>query len=152
MKRNYVLLIAICMMNIANAQQKNHAIPNLGKEAINNPLNDNLPNHASLKQKATNTIIWNYDTIITYKSNNNQYQRLTQTFNNNGNLITNKNEYWQSNAWVNNSRSTYTYDSNGNKLTDLSELWQTNAWINNYKATYTYDANGNMLTSLWEIW
>ena len=170
-------MIAICMINIANAQQKNLPIPNLGKDAINHPLHENLPNHTTLKQKATNAITWNFDTIVDYDLKNLKYHRTTQSFDNFGNVLTQLSESWYNSTWINydkytytydangnllielnehiqvkNNKTTFTYDVNGNRLTQLHELWQNNIWENDSKTTFTYDANGNLLIELDESW
>ena len=79
-------------------------------------------------------------------------QRLTQTFDVNGNPLIQLTEVWQNNTWTNSYRNTYTYDANGNMLTYLDEQWQNNAWVNYVRGTYTYNANGNPLTYLEEEW
>ena len=79
------------------------------------------------------------------------YKRDTYTYDANGNMLTELEEYWQG-SWVNSERWTYTYDANGNMLTRLDEQWQTNAWVNYYRWTYTYDANGNSITGKSEEW
>jgi hypothetical protein len=123
MKSYYILLLAFCIMSIANAQHKNHPIPKLGRETIKNPLHANSPYRKNLipnnkfKQKSTNAIIWNFDTIVTFDTSNNQYLRITQTFNNYGYVLTNKIELWQNSAWVNGQKYSYTYDANGKNLT-----------------------------------
>ena len=100
----------------------------------------------------TKSLVWNWDTIITYDTSNALYKRYTQTLNTQGNVLIKLIEQWQTNTWVNGYRHTYTYDANGNRLTVLGELWQTNAWVNDWRGTFTYDANGNLLTYLREHW
>jgi uncharacterized Zn ribbon protein len=95
--------------------------------------------------------IWNFDTIITYDTVGLQ-QRLTQTFDIQGNALIQLTEQWQTNAWVNDFKFTLAYDTNGNMLTRLIQNWQTNEWANQMKYTYTYDGNGNVLTYLMEQW
>jgi len=80
------------------------------------------------------------------------YSRATFTYNLSGKVLTQLNEVWQSNTWVNSVRYSYTYDGNGNMLTETRESWQTNVWVNLYRETYTYDGNGNKLTYLTEQW
>ncbi len=80
------------------------------------------------------------------------FYRHTYTYDNNGNQLTDLSEYWTNITWVNSSRYSYTYDNNGNQLTDLSEYWTNNTWVNSSRYSYTYDNNGNQLTDLSEYW
>ena len=87
----------------------------------------------------TKSLVWKWDTIITYDTLNAFLERHTQTFDTQGNVLITLIEHWQTNAWVNYWRETYTYDANGNMLTKLDEDWQTNAWVNSWRETYTSD-------------
>ena len=79
-------------------------------------------------------------------------QRFTYTYDNNGNLLTELEEYWKDNAWVNYWRLSYTYGNSGNLVTELVELWTINSWGNDMRQTYTYDNSGNLLIHLYELW
>ena len=152
MKKHYILLLAICIMSIANAQQKNQKLP----QSVNENINKISDNHKSDYLKSTNpnaskAVIWNFDTIIAFNTSD-QVQKITQTFDNYGNILMYKIEDWLNNTWINYSKNTYTYDASGNMLSEIIEYWQNNTWQNNYRYTYTYDANGNMLTVLIESW
>jgi hypothetical protein len=71
------------------------------------------------------------------------YVRLTYTYDANGNMLTNLEEVWSNGQWVNYQRVSYAYDANGNRLTELDEQWSNGQWVNYLRRTYTYDANGN---------
>jgi len=147
----------------------------------NTIFNDLYTSNLTQNKLSSKSLIWNWDTIITYDTLNVKQQRLTQTFDANynvlsllieqwlsnawtslyrysytydinGNILIEFVEEWQSNIWVNYTRNTYTYDISGNILTKLYEQWQSNAWANLYKFSFTYDSNGNMLTRLYEKW
>ena len=49
-------------------------------------------------------------------------------------------------------RYTFTYDNSGNRLTELDETWINNSWVNSLRCTYTNDNAGNRLTYLYETW
>ena len=51
-------------------------------------------------------------------------------------------------TWVDSYRRTNTYDAQGNMLTNLTELWENSQWVNGWRYTYTYNAQGN-LASIW---
>ncbi|MDR3503122.1 MAG: T9SS type A sorting domain-containing protein [Legionella sp.] len=80
------------------------------------------------------------------------YCRSTHTYDDSGRLLTNLSEYWSNNAWIINYRETYTYNNSGNRLTRLYENWANNAWVILWRVTFTYDNSGNMLTELEEDW
>ena len=84
------------------------------------------------------SIVWQWDTIVTYDTLNNLLERHTQTFDGAGRVLIQKIEQWQSNAWVNSSKNNYTYDNSGKILTILSQQWQTSTWVNYRRYTYTY--------------
>jgi hypothetical protein len=89
-------------------------------------------------------------TIVTCKDS----LRYTYTYNSSGKCLTELDEKWTNNAWVNFQRNTYTYDNSGNDLTHLVEAWTNNAWVNShsYIFTYTYDNSGNIEASYQESW
>jgi hypothetical protein len=43
------------------------------------------------------------------------------------------------------NRYSFTYDENGNMLSEIWENWETYEWVNNTRKTYIYDENGNQL-------
>jgi hypothetical protein len=43
-------------------------------------------------------------------------------------------------------------DLSGNMLTDIQEDWYNNAWVNPGKDTYTYDNNGNCIHGEYSLW
>ena len=108
MKKIYILMIAVLIGSIAKGQWQNQPTKPNAQDIINKSLSGKLPQShfpEQLKsQKASNSISWNYDTIVTFDANNNLKQRITQTFDGNGNVLTNKTENWQNNIWVNYSR------------------------------------------------
>jgi Secretion system C-terminal sorting domain len=78
--------------------------------------------------------------------------RDTLTYDNSGHLLTELWERWSFNTWVNFNRNKYTYDNSGYLLTDITEAWANNSWVNGFRWTNTYDNSGNRLTELGEIW
>jgi YD repeat-containing protein len=178
-------MIAILIGTIANGQQKEDFMLNQGKESMI----EFLPKSFSKQNCLTNTmqnnyekskaIIWSFDTLILYNASNSLIARITQTFNNYGNVLIILTETWNStnNSWYIFGRKSYTYDANGNMLTELLggengdgvkntytydangnmlsstyEKWENNAWVNVDKRNYTYDANGKMLYFTYEKW
>ena len=112
----------------------------------------NLFKTKSLKSMM-DTVGWKWDTILTYDTAGGSLQRITQTFSNVGQVLTQTTEQWKSGAWVNSTRHSYTYDDViGVMLTDLSELWQNNAWVNNVRDTYTYISADTTVTDVNEQW
>jgi Secretion system C-terminal sorting domain len=67
-------------------------------------------------------------------------------------MLTELNETWSNDAWVNNYRWTSTYDNSGHVLSVFAEIWSDSAWANLYRFTYNYDNSGNLLTELDEVW
>ena len=160
MKKLIFILATILTFNCyAQIQQTNNTLPGRNSEHIVKRMQlhcsgeDNPAAHIKkLNLLNTKSLVWKWDTIITFDILNSRHQRLTQICDTQGNVLIRTAEYWQTNAWVNYERYTYTYDTNGNMLTYIREQWQTNSWVNYGRATYTYDANGNMLTDIREQW
>ena len=156
MKKIYILMIAVLLGGIAKGQWQNQATKPNAKNIINKTISEKIPQshfYEQLKKPiASKSVSWNYDTIVAFDWLNNIKQRITQTFDGNGNVLTNITQNWDYNTWDNFTRYTYTYDNFSNKLTDLYEKWQNNAWVNYSKNTFTFDANGKKLTDLWEQW
>ncbi len=156
MKKIYILIIAVLLGGIAKGQWQNQPTKPNAKDIINKTISEKIPQshfHEQLKKPiASKSVSWNYDTIVAFDWLNNLKQRITQTFDGNGNVLTNITQNWDYNTWENITRYTYTYDTYANKLTDLYEKWQNNAWVNYSKHTFTFNANGKKLTYLYEKW
>jgi len=127
------------------------------------------------------SLSWKWDTITCYNDQDALLERLTQTFDINGNVLTQLIEQRSTGAWVNRYRSTYTYNIYGKVQYIITESWKSSAWVNytqlsvardtsgnitretvktwyngvwwNYvRRTYTYDLTGNSFTSVQEYW
>ena len=61
-----------------------------------------------------------------------------------GNNILYSEQQWDNGAWINKIRITRSFDEFGNKLTELNEEWSTE-WNNVLSAAYSYDESGNCL-------
>jgi hypothetical protein len=156
MKKIYILMIAILIVGIAKGQWQNQATKPNVQDIINKTLSGKIPQDDFSKQiksqKASKSVSWNFDTIVAYDINNNPSMKVIQTFDNSGNILTEKSEEWQFNTWVNNYKESYSYDTNGNMLSKITESWQSNTWINLQKRTYTYNTNEKLLTIKSEDW
>jgi hypothetical protein len=76
------------------------------------------------------------------------YQQELNTYNSNGNELSNLSQFWYNGHWMTYSTDTSTYDANGNRLTNLDENWNNGNVIQFNADTCTYDANGHKLTDL----
>ena len=160
MKKSILFTVLAFMTCFVFAQQQpDKILTGRNKSHIANPAQwqylgkDQMPVHAKRPDlSGPKSLIWKWDTIITYDTLSGFIERHTQTFDINGNVLTRLIEQWQTNIWVNSCRYTYTYDGSGNMLTLLYEQWQTGTWVNDWRKTFTYDGNGNMLPLLGEDW
>jgi hypothetical protein len=106
------------------------------------------------------------------------FQRISNIFDSNGNLINYSQEVWQNNQWLIQLRSTFTYNSNGqveqrlieqpvnniltngslttytynNNITVIFQNWQNNNWVNYSKDIYDLDGLGNQLSDTHQEW
>ncbi len=147
----------------------------LGKDYVQNEY---------FNQKNRNAIQFDQNSVIDsiiITSDDGDKEKHTYTFNANGNMILDFQEYWDGSKWINYGRGSYTYDSNGKMTTYLTEVrdgtewvnfilrnytynqngnitsflredWDGNQWGNQYRETYTYDSNNNLILYLVEIW
>jgi hypothetical protein len=157
----FISLALLCYLNVTTAQvqYKNHNLTTKKIKDIAIQSEQQYFESKTLKERnyltktpKTKSLIWRPDTIITYDTLNNLYERHTRTFDNHGNSLVELIEVWVFNAWENGVRFTYTYDTHGNELTMLFETWDTNGWINDIKITRTYNSNGNMILVILEQW
>lgn len=96
----------------------------------------------TLYNPAEKNLIWKPDTAITYNTINLQSSRYSFTYDDNGNMLTEIIEHFESDIWVNFRKTTYTYNDNGNVLTMLIWGWGNGHWTNYLRYTYTYDDIG----------
>jgi hypothetical protein len=109
------------------------------------------------------------------------YLRLSNVFDSNGNLLIYSQEIWQNDQWIILLRSTITYDLNGqavqrliqqnnanNQLVNSSlttytydnnyivsvivQIWQNENWVNNLRTTYVNNSQGKHISELQEQW
>ena len=91
---------------------------------------------------------WNLPTM-SWKN----YYRSTYTYNANKTIHQTVVEQWNGvSSWINFERLTYSYDAQGRELTELNERWQTNAWVNNTLSTSTYNGSGQLTSNLYQSW
>ena len=80
----------------------------------------------------------------------NNSMKLTNTFDANGNIITESSESWDNVAkvWSNETKTTHTLNSNSTINYSMTQSWNPdqNMWEDMQKTVYTYDASKNVLT------
>lgn len=89
-----------------------------------------------------------YNTLqINLNSDGSFYTKNENTYDDNGNQLSNVYSQYINGAWVYISRSENTYDENSNKLSFINSKYENDAWTYVSKAELTYDSNNNPLTS-----
>jgi hypothetical protein len=69
-----------------------------------------------------------------------------------GNQLTDLQQYWVNNSWVNSYFGISTHDTAGNYLTILSQQWQNNSWVNWQYDTRTFNSAGLETSELGQLW
>ncbi len=149
-------LFFIANYSFSQTQYNSNPKPDKYHENIFAPLKGKYPCPGDLSvsgDRVSNekSLTWKWDTIVSFDTDNNYYERYTRSFDYNGTLKVYIAEKWQGNLWVNSYRRTYTYDADGNKLSQLYEFWQNDAWTYSERTNYTYDVNGYMQTYVTEL-
>ncbi len=108
------------------------------------PLNESEP----AVSKAT---IWQWDTIMMYDSAG-LYGRCVAVNDINGNPVSQIQQHWINNTWMNYFAQYYTYNNEGKCMNSLSKVGMNNTWVNYYLITCTYDVHGNLIYVLGEEW
>jgi hypothetical protein len=94
--------------------------------------------------------------IYIYDINNNlleeDMEKLTNTFNENNNLIQSVLEDWDDSIWVNYWQYRYSYDANSNVAELIFKVWNDSIWVNLCKVSYEYDSNNNLIGSIFYVW
>jgi hypothetical protein len=110
----------------------------------------NLSHHLAKNESLKSTALkWNWDTVYTYDTAGIS-NRLTRTFDQSGNVITELKESRENDEWVNYSKTDFTYDSAGYILTETNSEWFYTVWTIYEVRTCTYDSKGNLITELYE--
>jgi hypothetical protein len=157
MKEIYIILIAMFILNVAKAQD--YIVQNTINAEFNQIFKSSLKaNNQSIQKNAdfadSKSSTWRYDTIITFDSLDVFLYRYTQTFDMNGNIVTNKVEEWMDYFWFARQEESFTYDINGNQISSLKVLIiranNSDIFIESEKITSTYDIKGKKLTKLME--
>jgi hypothetical protein len=82
--------------------------------------------------------IWRYNYVV--DNNGNAVEELWQGWDN------------QNGAWENNSLATYTFDNNGQWLTQIQQLWIDEAWMNAFYYSRTFDSEENLIEETRQGW
>lgn len=87
----------------------------------------------------------NFDTLVTFDTIGNKVDRWVQTFDKQGNTLTQTKEKWNNNKWITENQITSTFDKAGNQLTCFLA---SNKKSITYDAQYfyKYDSKGNELS------
>lgn len=96
-------------------------------------------------QYSSATMVWKWDTVICYNEQNEVLERLSQTFDDAGNVLSQLIEEQSGSAWLDVSRVIYTNDAGGRIAIALTELWQANAWVASLRVLVSYDAIGHIM-------
>jgi len=126
---------------LGNKQQKNKSKP------VHSKRNIILSNQSSVtKQRLDSAVAQTFDSIANKMSFSN---KISNTYNNAGNLVLSNNYYWDdlTLGWVT-DKTEYTYDNSGNMTMAASYLWNAalNKWQQDLKDDYTYNSD-NLMTS-----
>lgn len=76
--------------------------------------------------------------------------RITNTYDSNGNLLESIEEFLDGQQWIGLYRTTNTYTNN--RLTTSTKEEYISNWEGQYRETYSYDANGNTIEIMRENW
>lgn len=98
------------------------------------------------------SLIWKWDTILCYNDQNVTLERLTQSFNANGDVLVQKVEKYQSGNWVDLMRTTYVNDIHGRPVTATTEQNQNGSWIYVVRVNVSYDLSGRIIMEFREKW
>ncbi len=90
--------------------------------------------------------------IINTSGADGEQKRITYTYDNMGNILTELTEKLSNNIWVKYEYVECIYDNMGNKLTELLKTWAQEKWWDSERLTFIYNLNGNLLTRLCEYW
>lgn len=101
---------------------------------------------------APESLSWKWDTILCYDDQNVTLERLTQSFDANGNVLVQKIEKYQSGNWVDLMRTTFVNDIHGRPITATTEQNQSGNWIYVVRVTASHDLSGRIIMELREKW
>jgi len=92
---------------------------------------------------------WTWDTLFV------QWQLIRRTIytsDENNNVISELNLFWESGQWINESFYTYSYDDNNNITGYQFQVWNGTVWENSEQTLYTYDDHNNQTSITDQNW
>lgn len=90
--------------------------------------------------------------IINISKDDGEQRRITYTYDNMGNKLTELTEILSNNIWEEYEYREYIYDNMGNILTELFTVLSPKIWWASERLTFIYNLNGNLVTRLRELW
>jgi hypothetical protein len=158
-----LVLIGFLSFTTTEGQNIKHNFSIECKSALSNPVQFHFAEKEAFKNKLigntnpsatsdSRSLVWKWDTIITFDTLTLLLERHIRTFDMQGNTLTYQIQNWVNNIWENNVRFSYTYDANSYILSELTEQGVNNTWENLRRSNYTYSANYYSQSMLTEIW
>ncbi len=92
----------------------------------------------------TASVAWKWDTILCFDDQELPLQRLSQAFDENGNVGVQLIEELQSGTWANFIRAIHAYDNLGQILEVTTYIWQNGTWFNLRRLTLTHNPQGKI--------
>lgn len=79
-------------------------------------------------------------------------EQIIYTYNSDGTEKDNIVQIWNTDTWVNTTRSTNTYDASKKLTTVMVEKWENETWLPDSKTTNTYTESGSLIQSMEETY
>ena len=181
MKKFYIFLVALFIINGAMAQGSFHALSMKALAQIKHPtsrVNENVQDkmhNAGMKTSKLNSkmilgkdiklqthspqdLIQIYDSIYNWVWDSISAgwtidsKTIKMVYNAHNNETSELDQSWDGSAWINYMQFTFAYDANNNLTNSIWQSWNGSVWVNYRQNTYSYDANNNEISYLWQIW
>jgi len=152
--KKFLLITAMCLFSIIliKAQSSNFQIQtNNGN--TRNPLQkpsvvkENFKHQNKLDLQKNKSIVWNWDTIVTYSAQDSLSFLFSRTYDNTGNILTDGRSLWKNNAWKKEQENAYIYN-NGRIIISTSKSWFNNLLSDYKQDSNFYNSTGNLISKI----